>query len=137
MIYPILASLKLNNDIAVSFRTSLQKKLWNFLISESEAEEYLIKNNKEFVKDMEDPYLRAEWLSPFLNTDFLISESVNLELNLVNGIIRLTEVSGALKDRYSMISYVNWFVSFLDKNLIREDNGISDLDAILAVSRIM
>lgn len=137
MIYPILASLKLNNDIAVSFRTSLQKKLWNFLISESEAEEYLIKNNKDFIREMEDNTLRSFWLSPYLNTDFLISESINLELNLVNGIIKLTEVSGALKDRYSMISYVNWFVSFLDKTLIKEDDGISELEAILAVSNIL
>lgn len=137
MIYPILASQRLNNDIAVSFRTSLQKKLWNFLISESEAEDYLIKNSKEFVADMDDSHARAIWLAPYLNTDFLISESINLELNLINGIIKLTEPEGALKDRYSMISYGNWFISFLDKDLIKEGDNTSDWEAILAVSNVM
>ena len=137
MIYPILASQRLNNDIAVSFRTSLQKKLWNFLISESEAEDHLIKNSKEFIADMDDAQSRAFWLAPYLNTDFLISESINLELNLINGVIKLTEQSGALKDRYSMISYANWFVSFLDKDLIREEDNTDSWSAIMGVSIVM
>lgn len=137
IIYPIVASQRLNNDIAVSFRTSLQKKLWNFLTSDSQAEEYLIKNSKEFVSIMDDPLEKAFYLSPFVNTDFLVSECINLELNLVNGIIKLTEPSGGLKDRYSMISYANWFISFLDKEIMKESDTGSDLDALLAVTNVL
>lgn len=137
IIYPILASQRLNNDVAVSFRTSLQKKLWNFLVSDGQAEEYLIKNNKDFVSVMDDPYEKAFYLSPFVNSDFLVSECVNLELNLVNGIIKLTEPTGGLKDRYSMVSYANWFISFLDKELIKEEDNSSDLESILAVTQIL
>lgn len=137
VIYPIVASARLNNDIAVSFRTSLQKKLWNFLISDGNAEEYLIKNSKEFVSIMDDSYEKAFYLAPYLNTDFLVSECIGLELNLVNGIIKLTEPSGGLKDRYSMISYANWFISFLDKEIMRENDGISDEEALLAITQIL
>jgi hypothetical protein len=137
IIYPILASQRLNNDIAVSFRTSLQKKMWNFLCSDSQAEEYLIKNSKEFVSIMDDPATKAFFLAPYVNSDFLVSECINLELNLVNGIIKLTEPSGGLKDRYSMISYANWFVSLLDKELIKEKDNTSDEDAILSVTMVV
>lgn len=136
IIYPIVASARLNNDIAVSFRTSLQKKLWNFLTSDSDAEEYLIKNSKEFVSVMDDSYEKAFYLAPYLNTDFLVNECIGLELNLVNGIIKLSEPSGGLKDRYSMISYANWFISFLDKEIMREKDNTSDIDAFLGVTMI-
>ena len=54
VLFPILASQSLNSQIAVQFRSSLQKKMWNFLIPDGDAEEFLIKTNKEFTADAND-----------------------------------------------------------------------------------
>ena len=43
IIYPISANAQLNNDIAVSMRDKLQKKMFHFLVNETDAENYLIK----------------------------------------------------------------------------------------------
>lgn len=137
LIYPILATQRLNNDIAVSFRSALQKKLWHFLSSDVDGEEYLIKTNKEFLEIKDDSYSRSFYISPYVNTDFLVSECCNLELSLVNGLIKLTEPSGGWKDRYSTVSYANWFISFLDNEIMKENTTYSDWEAISGMTVVL
>jgi hypothetical protein len=130
LIFPISATQALNSQIATSFRSNLQKKLWKFLIPDGEAEEYLLRTDKEFVKN-QDPELNAWYLSPFVQTQLLIGEAINLDMSLVGGIIKLEEKSGRLKDRYSMISYINWIISQqFDRELLRENNNEDDFSYI-------
>lgn len=120
IIFPILASPQLNSQIAVSFRSSLQKKMWEFLISEAEAEEFLVKTNKEYF-GTDDEDARAFLLNPYIQTGLFISECVNLDLSLVSGNIKLTEKSSNYKDRYSAVSYGNFVISeVFDKELLGE-----------------
>lgn len=120
VIFPILASPQLNSQIAVSFRSSLQKKMWEFLISEAEAEEFLVKTNKEYF-GTDDEDARAFLLNPYIQTGLFISECVNLDLSLVSGNIKLTEKSSNYKDRYSAVSYGNFVISeVFDKELLGE-----------------
>ena len=135
VIFPILASQSLNSQIAVAFRGSLQKKLWSFLVSETDVEEFLIKNYKDFLTNDEETN-RAFYLSPYVNTSLLIAECVNLDMTLVNGMIKLVEKEGNYKDRYSSVSYLNFVASFFDKELLRETDNTSDLDAILNITYI-
>ena len=120
VIFPILASPQLNSQIAVSFRSSLQKKMWEFLISEVEAEEFLVKTNKEYF-GTDDEGARAFLLNPYIQTGLFISECINLDLSLVSGNIKLTEKSSNYKDRYSAVSYGNFVISeVFDKELLGE-----------------
>ena len=132
IVIPILASSQLNSQIAVAFRSSLQRKLWQFLIGDAEAEEYLAKNNKSFIMDNvgSDDYIHL--MNPYINTTFCIGEAINLDYELRNGLIRLDEKVGSHKDRYTSVSYANYFISILDQELIREvEESEDDFDTFM------
>jgi len=136
VIFPIMANQDLNSQIANAFRISLQKKLWNFLIGEGEAEEFLIKNTKEFTKDINDTNISSFFLNPYINTGLMIGECINLDMSLVGGKIKLSEKSGCYKDRYSAVSYCNWIISYFDQELLKEnsENKLSDWDYISSMT---
>ena len=50
----------------------------------------------------------------------MINECINLSMKLLSGNIKLTEDAGSRKDRYTVVSYANFFASLYDKDLIRE-----------------
>ena len=133
VIFPILGTSQLNAVIAVAFRTSLQKKMWSFLQSDNDVEEFLMKN----YKDMHEGANRAFYMNPFFQTTLLIGECLNLDMTLKNGIIKLEEKAGSYKDRFSSVSYLNYVAGFFDKELLKETDNQSDEQAILAVSMIV
>ena len=136
VIFPISASQELNSQIATSFRMSLQKKLWNFLIADGDAEEFLIKTNPEFTKDTNDSDAFAFFLNPYVQTGLFIGECINLDMSLVGGKIKLTEKAGCYKDRYSAISYANWIISHFDQELLKENDNSNDWDALMEMMQV-
>lgn len=67
-----------------------------------------------------------------------INESIALEMQVQNGLVKLQEPEGARKDRYTSISYLNYYASLLDKELLREKSTSDEnLDAFLGVTYIM
>jgi len=138
VIFPISATQGLNSAIAVAFRSSLQKKLWEFLIDDIEAEEFLIMNNKNFVFDFENSDTRAFYLNPYVQTNLLVAESVNLDMKLVSGNIKLEEKENAYKDRYTSVSYLNWIVSSVfDPEIIKESDPQNDFDILKSVTVVL
>ena len=135
VVYPILASQSLNSQIAVSFRTALQKRLWAFLIPDGDAEEFLIKTNKEFTSDPNDSSSFGFFMNPYIQTGLMIGEAVNLDMSLVGGLIKLTEKAGSHKDRYSSISYANWVISSFDKSLIKESEETDDWSELMGMTQ--
>jgi hypothetical protein len=137
VVFPISATAPLNSQIAVAFRKSLQNKLWNFLLPDGEAEEFLIKTYKNFMSN-DDESARAFYLNPYLQTSLMIAECVNLDMSLVSGNIKLSERTGNYKDRYSMVSYMNWIVSSVfDIELLKQVDERDDLSAILGVTMVL
>jgi hypothetical protein len=123
VVYPISATSKLNSEIAVALRSALQKKLFSFLVNDTEAEDYLTRTNKEFLETKDDLSLRPWFLHPFTQTNLLLMECLNLEMILNNNLIKLSEGSGR-KDRYTSLSYANYFITeVLDRQLLREENN--------------
>ena len=120
VVFPILATQNLNSQIAVAFRSSLQKKLWNFLIPDAEAEEFLIKSNKEFMADANDSETTVFFLNPYVQTNLLIGECINLDMALSGGLIKLVEKPGLYKDRFSSVSYMNWIINHFDQELLKD-----------------
>lgn len=120
IIYPISATAQLNNDIAVSMRDKLTKRLFSFLVNETDAENYLAKTNKDYFKTTEDFSEKAWLLHPYAQTKLFVNESVGLSMKLSAGKIKLEEQEGARKDRYTSVSYANYFASILDRDLLRE-----------------
>jgi hypothetical protein len=137
VIFPIRASEASNSQMAVSFRSSLQKKLWNFLSTEADAELYLMKSQKEFIKDSNDSSSYGFFLSPYVQTSLLINECIGLDMTLTGGLIRLKEHPGARKDRYSSVSYANFIISFFDKDLLRETQEQNNLSIFESMTMVM
>lgn len=132
IIYPILAGAKDNNDIAVDFRDKLQRGMCSFLIDSSEAELFLSKYNKEY-KNSTDVNLNLWYTSPYTETQLLINESVNLEYSVSGGLIKLTTVGTARKDRYTSCSYGNYFISLLQIDFLKGEED-SDYDFVFSYS---
>ena len=138
VIFPISATQILNSQIASAFRASLQKKLWSFLIADGEAEEFLIKTNKEFTGDPNDSSAFGFFLNPYVQTGLFIGECINLDMTLVNGLVKLVEKPGTYKDRYSSISYANWFISYFDRTLLKEtEEYTNELSDLLSVTQFV
>jgi hypothetical protein len=92
----------------------------NLLIDDSQADDYLMKTNKEFLEFSEDFSMRPWYLHPYAQTSLLINECVNLSMIIAGGNIKLIEPPGGRKDRYTSVSYMNYFAHLLDQNLLKE-----------------
>ena len=121
-IFPISANAGLNSAIAVEFRSRLKKRLVSFLIEDVAEEEFLIKSGNKDILDQDNTGVRAYLLQAHVQTSFLINESIALEMSIMSGLLKLVEPPGARKDRYTAVSYLNYYVSFLDGELLRESN---------------
>lgn len=137
-VFPISATSTLNSEIAVSFRTRLKKKLVSFLVDDNTEEEFLIKSGNKDILDQDDTGIRAYLLQAHLQTSLFINECIALEMVLMGGNIKLVEPEGARKDRYTSVSYLNYYVSLMDTELLR-DKYTSDEDekAFLGVSFVI
>jgi len=134
IIFPISGTSELNSDINVAFRSSLQKKLWSFLIDDIEAEEFLIRNSKEYFLDTKDSTIQSFMLHPYFQVNLFLSECLNLEMKMVNSLVKLDEGNGR-KDRFSSVSYLNFLCSIFDKDLLREDSEEDDWSIIAGLTQ--
>jgi hypothetical protein len=139
VIFPISASQDLNSQIATSFKMSLQKKLWKFLIADGDAEDYLIKSTSEFTANADDSETYVWFLNPYVQTGLFLSESVNLDFKPVSDKVKLVEKSGCYKDRYSATSYCNFVISTeFDKWLLKEsEEETDDWDTIMGLTQFL
>ena len=66
-----------------------------------------------------------------LATGLLVGECINLDMSLVGGLVKLTEKSAGLKDRYSAVSYTNWIISQeFDKALLKETDDSDEFSDV-------
>ena len=117
----------------------MKNKLVNFLVDDNEEEEFLIKSGNKDIIDQGAPELRAYLLQPHIQTTLLINESIALDMDLTGaaGLVKLIEPVGFRKDRYSSCSYLNYYVSLLDTELLRDRySALDDEMAFLAFSRV-
>jgi hypothetical protein len=131
VIFPITGSQELNSQIAIAFKDTLKRKLWDFLTPDAEAEEFLLKNYKDLLTD-EEGELKAFLLNPYVQTNLLIGECLNLNMEMINGRVKLSETPGSHKDRFSSVSYLNYIVyKYFDPTIKKvEDNNDTDWDVL-------
>lgn len=119
-IFPISANAPLNSLIAVKFRERLKKRLISFLVDDNTEEEFLIKSGNKDILDQDDTGIRAYLLQAHLQTSLMINESIALEMAPAQGLVKLVEPAGARKDRYTSVSYLNYYVSLMDTDLLKD-----------------
>lgn len=125
VIYPILADAKLNNDIALDFRERLKTSMCNFLIESSDAEDFLVSQGFIGNNDISE---RNSFIKPYIETDLLVNETVNLEQSLLKGLIKLDTIGMARKDRYTSCSYGSYFITLLERDYLKigNDDNLDD-----------
>lgn len=118
-IFRINANAKLNSDIAENFRRTLIEEKIDLLVNFAEAQEEILPQYKEYLSAIDvDEQLFYE--NPFLETQQLINESTSLvyEKMTETGVIKVHEQGNNRKDRYTSVSYGDYFASLLEKDLL-------------------
>lgn len=116
VIYAIKASSAFNSDCACMLRDDILQGKVRLLLNVDDAER-LMKSYK--VYNQLDPYYQVKMLMPYVQTHLLIDEMVNLESEIKDNSVTLKEQSNKRKDRYSSLSYGNYFCKTLERNLTR------------------
>lgn len=131
VIYAIKASAKTNNDMCLSLRAGFQNGNINLLTGDANIEDKLSKTIKGYNKlsDMQQAKLKL----PYYQTTFLIDELINLNHEVVNGLIKVKERTGMRKDRYSSLEYNYYVVQQLALKLKPKNNSIQDLVSSLTI----
>ena len=90
-------------------------------------------NNQEGIEELQrlvPEYATADvdtqigYERPFHETSALVNEMIGLEYTVMNqtGLIRIEEKAGARKDRYTSVSYGNYFIELLEKDLFSDSS---------------
>lgn len=120
VVFSVKASLDLNSKIAVCMRDTLNNKMIDFMVSNQEGVEELQRIVPDYATADVDTQIFYE--RPFLETVALINEMISLEYTIQNqtNLIKIEERPGARKDRYTSVSYGNYFISLLETDLFSD-----------------
>lgn len=124
VIYAVKATQTFSSDAATILRTDIQQGNIRLLLNVDDAERRF--KGYDYYRKL-DPYMQAKLLLPYLQTQILIEEMINLESEIKDNTIKLKEQSNKRKDRYSSLSYGNYFCKTLERNL---NKGTSSVDNI-------
>ena len=133
VIYAIKANAKSNNDMALALRAGFQNGNINLLISENNIEDELSNIIKGYNKLSIPQQVREK--IPYLQTTFLIEELINLEHDIVNGLVKVKEKSGMRKDRYSSLEYNYYVAQELARKLKPKNNNTKNLVNLLPIKQ--
>lgn len=110
VVYIIKANGDMNSKIAAGFKDTLRRGKIKFPIHEDETKDTL-----EKIKGYKDlsPYDKTLMKLPYINTTLMETEILNLtDINEgVSDIIKVKEDRSGRKDRYSSVSYLDYFVA--------------------------
>ena len=118
-IFCIAGNQKLNHEIATQLKTSFQNKTIRMLKNQMEAEDII-----EGYATM-SPQEQANKLLPYIQTSLMQNEIICLEYEIKQSYIRVYETGKNRKDRYSSLSYGNYFIRLQEKKLKKKKKGSS------------
>lgn len=131
VIYSVKTPIQLKSTMFGNMKNILTSNDLSLLCETQEAIEYLNQNFGYY--KIEDDELRARMLNPYVQTDMLINESINLEQVVTQGYINLKEKSGRRKDRTMSVAYGLWYTKKLEDQNFNNNENTSILDYIFSV----
>lgn len=119
---PVIYSIKvagmggsqINHEMATYTKTQFEKRNIKLLCTEIEGRDYILENKDSLKLDQDES---NRMVASYFNTTRLVHEMINLEMEVRNGFIKLTEPAGHRKDRYSSLSYTLYFIKWLESEL--------------------
>ena len=118
-IYCVAGNQKLNHEIAIQLKTSFQNKTIKLLKNQMEAEDFI-----EGYAIM-TPQEQGEKLLPYIQTSLMQNEIICLEYEIKQSYIKVYETGKNRKDRYSSLSYGNYFIRQQEKKLKKKKKSKS------------
>ena len=115
VVWSVKANANFNNEICVLLRNGIQNGKINFLIPEQDADSSLKETYKGYFKM--SPTEQAKLKMSYIQTTFAVYELVKLDHEVKNGNIKVKEVEGMRKDRYSSFAYSYWCACQLELKL--------------------
>lgn len=116
-IYTVSATEEFNHDIALDLKDKIINKRIELLISKEDIRELF---NSETWFNKLTPEEKTDFLMPFIQTNLLENEMVLLERVEHPKFIKLREQPGKRKDRYTSLAYGNYYISLLEKDLMKK-----------------
>ena len=120
VVWSVKANEKFNNEICVLLRNGIENGRISFLISEEGSEDAIKEMYKGYSKLT--PSDQALIKNSYLQTTLAEYELIKLDHEVKNGNIKVKEISGMRKDRYSSIAYNYWCACQLELGLKPRDN---------------
>lgn len=115
VVWSVKATSAFNNEICVLLRNGIQNGKINFPLKEQGIDEVLKDIYKGYMKL--SPTEQTLIKMPYYQTTMAIFELIKLDHEVKNGQIKVKEISGMRKDRYSSIAYNYWCMSQLELKL--------------------
>ena len=125
VVWSVKATAKFNNEICVLLRNGIQNGKINLLMSDQDADDIL----KDYYKGYSKLSLgdKVKMKVSYFQTTMAIYELVKLEHEVKDGNIKVKEVSGMRKDRYSSIAYNYWCACQLELKLKPKNTSTQSL----------
>lgn len=134
VIIPIQGSLDFNDLMWRSLRTNMIDNKVRLLMDDLEFETELAKR-KDYNKMTAQERMREKL--PYVQTEFLVHEAINLRQELREGKIKLKEPRSGTKDRIVVLGYGSLFFDRLENKFSKEDQkddfNESDWDNIMLI----
>lgn len=129
VVWCIKANADFNDQICTGLRVGIQNGRINFLISDQDCDEVLSKTIKNW--DKLNTSQQNELRMPYIQTTLAEYELIKLNSEVRNGKIKVKELSGMRKDRYSSIAYNYWCACQLELKL-KPNNTETDIVDMLS-----
>lgn len=133
VVWSVKANANFNNEICVLLRNGIQNGKINFLIPEQDADSSLKETYKGYFKM--SPTEQAKLKMSYIQTTFAVYELIKLDHEVKNGNIRVKEVEGMRKDRYSSIAYSYWCACQLELKLKPKTQNTQSLVSKLTIRK--
>lgn len=118
VMWAIKANQTFNTEICILLRNGFRNGKINLLVSEFACDELLKDKIKGFKNMTTEEQLKYKM--PYINTTLLVYELINLEHEIKGTNIKITEKTGARKDRYSSLAYNYWVQCQLEHDQLRQ-----------------
>lgn len=110
-------SREFNSNVATELLSAFLKKKLRLLINDTEAKNEMASGSDFVSKSPED---QSYLLRPYVQTTATINELINLEYSVQSGHVVISEKGSARKDRYSSLSYANYYAHLLEEEELRK-----------------
>lgn len=122
VVFSIKAQLETNSAIAVCMKKTLTDRMIDLMVNHQEGVEELMRHVPEYSYADVDTQIFYE--RPYLETVALVNEMISLEYTITDQtqLIKIAERPSERKDRYTSVSYGNYFIELLEKDLFSDNS---------------